>query len=145
MGDRAFWHTRQTLNDERGIIWAPWKSLGGIFSSAPALQMNSDSLLTVFGRGPEKGAWYKQQAHHPLDSPSDAWSTWKPLDGRFTTSIEAIPDSRGFLNIFGRGLDKSLWYRGQQYSNKTIGFFGPWKVVPIPEEGKAMGRFRAFP
>lgn len=136
-GDRAFWHTRQTLNDERGIIWAPWKSLGGIFSSAPALQMNSDSLLTVFGRGPEKGAWYKQQAHHPLDSPSDAWSKWQPLQGRFTSSIEAIPDSRGFINVFGRGLDKSIWYRSQKYSNKTIGFFDDWILTG--------GRFRAYP
>jgi len=134
--DKAFWHTRQTVNDERGLVWSPWKSLGGIFSSAPAVQMNSDSLLTVYGRGPEKGVWYKQQAHHPVDSPSDAWSKWVPLGGRFTASIDAIPDSRGYVNIFGRGLDKSVWSRGQMYSNKTVGFFGPWSNMG--------GRFRAF-
>jgi hypothetical protein len=135
--DKAFWHTRQTVNDERGLVWAPWKSLGGIMSSAPAVQMNSDSLLTVYGRGPEKGVWYKQQAHHPVDSPSDSWSKWVPLGGRFTASIDAIPDSRGYINIFGRGLDKSVWSRGQMYSNKTVGFFGPW--------GSMGGRFRSFP
>jgi hypothetical protein len=135
--DKAFWHTRQTVNDERGLVWSPWKSLGGIFSSAPAVQMNSDSLLTVYGRGPEKGVWYKQQAHHPVDSPSDTWSKWVPLGGRFTASIDAIPDSRGYINIFGRGLDKSIWSRGQVYSNKTVGFFGPWQQMG--------GRFRAFP
>jgi len=134
--DKAFWHTRQTVNDERGLVWSPWKSLGGIFSSAPAVQMNSDSLLTVYGRGPEKGVWYKQQAHHPVDSPSDSWSKWVPLGGRFTSSISAIPDSRGYVNIFGRGLDKSIWNRGQMYSNKTVGFFGPWANMG--------GRFRSF-
>jgi hypothetical protein len=134
--DKAFWHTRQTVNDERGLIWSPWKSLGGIFASAPAVQMNADSLLTVYGRGPEKGVWYKQQAHHPVDSPSDTWSKWVPLGGRFTASIDAIPDSRGYINIFGRGLDRAIWQRGQMYSNKTVGFFGPWKQMG--------GRFRSF-
>lgn len=135
--DKALWHTRQTVNDERGVVWSPWKSLGGIFSSAPSVQINSDSLLTVYGRGPEKGVWYKQQAHHPVDSPSDAWSKWVPLGGRFSAGIDAIPDSRGYINIFGRGLDKSIWNRAQIYSNKTVGFFGPWSNLG--------GRFRSFP
>jgi hypothetical protein len=135
--DKAFWHTRQTVNDDRGVVWSPWKSLGGIFSSAPAVQMNSDSLLTVYGRGPEKGVWYKQQAHHPVDSPSDAWSKWVPLGGRFSASIDAFTDSRGYVNIFGRGLDKSIWTRGQLYMNHTVGFFGPWTNLG--------GRFRSFP
>merc|ERR1712048_12833 len=135
-GDKAFWHTRQTVNDMEGIVWSPWKSLGGIFSSTPAVQMNSDSLLTVYGRGPEKGVWYKQQAHHPVDSASDTWSKWVPLGGRFTNSIDAHTDSRGYINIFGRGLDRSIWRRGQMYSNKTVGFFSPWSNMG--------GRFRSF-
>jgi len=135
-GDKAFWHTRQTVNDERGLMWSPWKSLGGLFSSAASVQMNVDSLLTVYGRGPEKGIWYKQQAHHPVDSPSDAWSKWVPLGGRFTTSVEAVPDSRGYINLFSRGLDRAIWRRGQMYSNKTVGFFGKWEPLG--------GRFRAF-
>jgi len=136
-GDKAFWHTRQTVNDDRGVVWSPWKSLGGVFSSAASVRMNSDGLLTVYGRGPEKGVWYKQQAHHPVDSPSDAWSKWVPLGGRFSGGVDAIPDSRGYINIFGRGLDKSIWTRGQLYSNHTVGFFGPWSNLG--------GRFRAFP
>eukprot|EP00612_Vaucheria_litorea_P008022 CAMPEP_0171474736 /NCGR_PEP_ID=MMETSP0946-20130122/2599_1 /TAXON_ID=109269 /ORGANISM="Vaucheria litorea, Strain CCMP2940" /LENGTH=392 /DNA_ID=CAMNT_0012004717 /DNA_START=24 /DNA_END=1202 /DNA_ORIENTATION=+ len=136
-GDKAFWHTRQTVNDERGVVMSPWKSLGGIFSSAPELELNSDSLLTVYGRGPEKGVWYKQQAHHPVDSPSDLWSKWVPLGGRFSAGVNAMSDSRGYINIFGRGLDKSVWTRGQMYSNKTVGFFGPWSNMG--------GRFRSFP
>jgi len=135
--DKAFWHTRQTVNDERGVVWAPWKSLGGIFSSAPSVQLNTDSLVTIYGRGPEKGVWYKQQAHHPVDSPSDSWSKWVPLGGRFSAGIDAIPDSRGFINIFGRGLDKAIWTRGQVYANHTVGFFGPWTSLG--------GRFRSFP
>lgn len=135
--DKAFWHTRQAVNDERGVVWAAWKSLGGIFSSAAAVQINSDSLLTVYGRGPEKGVWYKQQAHHPVDSPSDAWSHWVPLGGRFSSGIDAISDSRGYINIFGRGLDKAIWTRAQVYTNHTVGFFGPWSNIG--------GRFRTFP
>jgi hypothetical protein len=135
--DKAFWHTRQTVNDNRGVVWSPWKSLGGIFSSAPTVQINSNSLLNIFGRGPEKGAWYKQQSHHPIDSASDSWSKWVALGGRFSSAIDAIPDSRGYINIFGRGLDKSVWSRGQMYSNKTVGFFGPWSNMG--------GRFRSFP
>lgn len=135
--DKAFWHTRQAVNDERGVIWAPWKSLGGIFSSAAAVQINTDSLLTVYGRGPEKGVWYKQQAHHPVDSPSDAWSRWVPLGGRFSSGIDAISDSRGYINVFGRGLDKAIWTRGQVFVNHTVGFFGPWTNLG--------GRFRSFP
>lgn len=135
--DKSFWHTRQTVNDNRGVIWSPWKSLGGIFSSSPAVQINSDYLLTVYGRGPEKGVWYKQQAHHPVDSPSDSWSKWVPLGGRFSASIDTVADSRGYINIFGRGIDRSMWTRGQMYANKTVGFFGPWTSLG--------GRFRAFP
>jgi hypothetical protein len=135
--DKAFWHTRQTVDDERGVVWSAWKSLGGIFSSAPAVQINTDQLLTVYGRGPEKGVWYKQQAHHPIDSNSDAWSKWVPLGGRFSAGIDAIPDSRGFINIFGRGLDKAIWTRSQMYFNRTVGFFGPWSNLG--------GRFRSFP
>jgi len=135
-GDKAFWHTRQTVNDERGVIWSPWKSLGGIFSSAAATAINSDSLLTVYGRGPEKGIWYKQQAHHPVDSPSDAWSKWTPLGGRFSASADVTLDSRGYVNVFGRGLDRAIWHRGQMYSNKTVGFFGPWTNLG--------GRFRSY-
>jgi len=136
-GDKAYWHTRQTVNDERGVIWSPWKSLGGLFSSAVAVALNSDSLLTVYGRGPEKGVWYKQQAHHPVDSPSDAWSKWTPLGGRFSASADVTIDSRGYVNLFGRGLDRAIWHRGQLYSNRTVGFFGPWTNVG--------GRFRSFP
>jgi len=136
-GDKALWHTRQTVNDERGVIWSPWKSLGGIFSSAAATAINSDSLLTIYGRGPEKGVWYKQQAHHPVDSPSDAWSKWTPLGGRFSASADVTLDSRGYVNVFGRGLDRGVWHRGQMYSNRTVGFFGPWTNMG--------GRFRSFP
>jgi len=135
--DKAFWHTRQTVDDERGVAWSPWKSLGGIFSSAPSFEINSDQLLTVYGRGPEKGVWYKQQAHHPIDSPSDSWSQWVPLGGRFSAGVDAIPDSRGYINLFGRGLDNALWTRSQVYANQTVGFFGPWSNLG--------GRFRAFP
>jgi len=135
--DKSIWHTRQTVNDERGVIWSPWKSLGGLFSSAPSLRMNSDSLLVVFGRGPEKGVWYKQQAHHPVDSPTDVWSKWSPLGGRFSSSIDTVVDSRGYINVFGRGLDNQVWSRGQVFSNKTVGFFAPWSSYG--------GRFRAFP
>lgn len=135
--DKAFWHTRQTVNDERGVVWSPFKSLGGIFSSAASVALNSDSLLMVYGRGPEKGVWYKQQAHHPVDSPSDSWSKWNPLGGRFSTSADVTLDSRGYVNVFGRGLDRSIWHRGQIYSNKTVGFFGPWTNTG--------GRFRSFP
>jgi len=134
--DKSFWHTRQAVNDDTGVIWAPWKSLGGIFSSAPSVQINSDSLLTIYGRGPEKGVWYKQQAHHPVDSPSDSWSRWVPLGGRFSSGIDAIPDSRGYVNIFGLGLDKAVWMRGQMFANNTVGFFGPWANLG--------GRFRSF-
>jgi hypothetical protein len=135
--DKAFWHTRQAVNDERGVVWAPFKSLGGLFSSAPAVQMNSDSLLTIYGRGPEKGVWYKQQAHHPVDSSSDSWSKWVPLGGRFSAGVDAVPDSRGYINIFGRGLDKAIWTRGQMFANNTVGFFGPWTNLG--------GRFRSYP
>lgn len=136
--DKAFWHTRQTVNDQRGVVWSPWKSLGGVFSSAPALHMNTDSLLTVYGRGPEKGIWYKQQAHHPVDSPSDAWSRWVPLGGRFSSGVDVAADSRGYINVFGRGLDRSIWTRNQMYSNSTmtVGFFGPMSSMG--------GRFRSF-
>jgi len=134
--DKAFWHIRQTVNDERGVISSPWKSLGGIFASAASLQLNSDGLLTVYGRGPEKGIWYKQQAHHPVDSPSDAWSKWVPLGGRFSAGVDTALDSRGYISVFGRGLDRSIWTRSQMYSNHTVGFFGPWTNLG--------GRFRSF-
>eukprot|EP00300_Choanocystis_sp_HF-7_P002201 c11709_g1_i1.p1 GENE.c11709_g1_i1~~c11709_g1_i1.p1 ORF type:complete len:406 (+),score=83.36 c11709_g1_i1:40-1218(+) len=134
--DKAMWHTREAVNDERGVVWAPFKSLGGIFSSAPTIQMNSDSLLTIYARGPEKGVWYKQQAHHPVDSPSDSWSKWVPLGGRFSSGIDTVRDAHGYIHIFGRGLDTSIWSRGQMFANGTVGFFGQWTNLG--------GHFRSF-
>jgi len=103
--------------------------------------MNSDSLLTIYGRGPEKGAWYKQQARHFVEDQSEGvdapgWSKWVPLGARFTGSVDAHPDSRGYINLFARGLERSIWRRGQMYQNKTVGFFGPWSSMG--------GRFRGF-
>jgi len=133
--DKAYWHIRQTIVNST-VSWSSWKSLGGVFASGASLAINSDYLLTVYGRGPEKGFWYKQQAHHPVDAGSDAWSKWAPLGGRFSSSADVALDSRGYVNVFGRGLDKGIWHRGQLYSNKTVGFFGPWENLG--------GRFRPF-
>jgi hypothetical protein len=134
--DKAFWHKRQTVNDERGVILSPWKSLGGIHASAPALQINSDSLLTIYSVGAEKGIWYKQQVHHPVDSPKDSWSNWVPLGGRFSAGVDVAADTRGYISIFGRGIDRSIWVRGQKYSNKTVGFYDSWYNLG--------GHFRSF-
>jgi len=135
-GDKAFWHTRQTVSGEEGIKWSPWKSLGGVFSSAPTVQLNTDSLLTVYGKGPEKGVWYKQQAHHPVNSTSDSWSKWVALGGRFSAGVDAVVDNRSMINIFGRGMDKAIWSRTQVTLDGSVGYFGDWKSLG--------GNFRSF-
>jgi len=135
--DKAFWHTRQAVDEVHGLVWAPWLSLGGIFSSAPSMQINSDQMLTVYGRGSEKGVWYKQQIVEPVDATSDSWGSWVPLGGRFSAGVEAITDSRSYMHLFGRGLDKSIWTRAQVRQNRTLGFFGSWSSLG--------GRFRSFP
>jgi hypothetical protein len=135
--DKAFWYIRQTVSLDGDITWSSYKSIGGIFSSAPSVQLNFQNLITVFGKGPEKGVWYKQQAHHPADSEVDSWSQWVPLGGKFSSGVDSAVDSRGFVHIFGKAHDNTIWTRGQVYVNNTVGFYGPWESLG--------GHFQSFP
>eukprot|EP00298_Acanthocystis_sp_HF-20_P013593 c20424_g2_i1.p1 GENE.c20424_g2_i1~~c20424_g2_i1.p1 ORF type:complete len:409 (+),score=176.72 c20424_g2_i1:37-1227(+) len=141
-GNKNFWRTHQVIDHQKGLIWSSWSIFSGLFSSSPVVDLNFDGVLTIFGRGPEKGVWYKQQKQYSheiqISGPlSENWSDWVPLGGRFSAGIDVIQDNRGYSNIFGAGLDKSIWTRNQVMINGTIGFYGPWKSLG--------GHFRTFP
>eukprot|EP00298_Acanthocystis_sp_HF-20_P029984 c8994_g1_i2.p1 GENE.c8994_g1_i2~~c8994_g1_i2.p1 ORF type:complete len:392 (+),score=163.00 c8994_g1_i2:44-1219(+) len=132
--DKSFWHVRQEIDQEKGVSWSSFQSLGGIFSSAPSIESNLDGLLTIFGRGPENGVWQKQQLNNPE---SEIWGPWTPVGGRFDSSVNLITNNKGEVNIFGCGVDDSIWVRSQSTINHSVGFFGNWTNLG--------GRFRVFP
>ena len=140
------------------VDWKEWRSLGGVFASGPGAVINGDGLLETFGRGADKAIWHKKQvptAHDPLEAHTHAptrtdttlthtthaqvvadgmltWSAWNSLRGITSTGpgVRVRPD--GMVDMFARGVDKQIWYKGQSLqsvNNTASAVFGVWKTM----------------
>ena len=71
--DLAIWHVAVGADGA-----APQKeSLGGRFSTGPAIMEDTDGRLEVFARGFDQQVWTRKQL------PSGGWAPWHSLGGDF--------------------------------------------------------------
>jgi hypothetical protein len=81
-----------------------WESLGGGFTSAPAVCSWEPGRLDVFGRGEDFALWHKWFTE-------GAWSDWEKLGGALTSPPAAVSWGEGRIDVFVRGTDNALWHK----------------------------------
>src|SRR5436190_2026162 len=81
-----------------------WESLGGSFTSAPAICSWGVGRLDVFGRGEDFALWHKW-----FDGAK--WSDWEALGGSLTSPPTAVSWGAGRIDVFVRGTDRALWHK----------------------------------
>jgi hypothetical protein len=81
--DLGVWHRTYTIASDGPAPEVAWASLGGIFTSAPAVVTTSGRRLDVFGLGLSTGVFHKTW---DLDYWEPAGEDWNNLGGRFLHS-----------------------------------------------------------
>jgi hypothetical protein len=83
-------------------VWTPWRRLGGILTSRPAVVVNEDGRLEVFARGADRRMHHIWQA-----APNGRWAgTWTALPGGPASagdpgqSVAVAGHASGRLDIF---------------------------------------------
>jgi hypothetical protein len=112
--------------------WHPsptdWESLGGKFTSRPAVASWGPNRLDVFGLGTDNNAM------HHIAWDGGSWG-WDSLGGGFTSPPAVASWGPNRLDVFGRGTDNSMyhgWWDGgswQLWENLTFRFTGPPAVA----------------
>jgi hypothetical protein len=82
-----------------------WISLGGAFTSGPAVALTGPTRPVVFARGTDNAIW-----HAWRDSSGAPWSGWHSLGG-VLTSAPAATMSLGRLVIAARGTDMAIYHK----------------------------------
>ena len=83
---------------------ADWESLGGEFTSAPAVCSWGPGRLDVFGRGTDNALWHKWFT-------DGEWRGWTSLGGTLTAPPAAVSWGVGRIDVFVRGGDLALWHK----------------------------------
>src|SRR5215831_8671385 len=81
-----------------------FQSLGGGFTSSPAVASLGPNGLDVFGRGLDGALW-----HDTWNGTS--WSGWQSLGGILTSAPAAVSWGPNRIDVFARGQDNALWHR----------------------------------
>jgi hypothetical protein len=108
---------------------APWRSLGGILTSAPAVAVNADGRLEVFARGTDNRIWHLSQQRSDT---STEFSAWELLAGdrTFTGAPAVARNHWSKLELFARDRDRSLLHRWQNDPNvRTSTQWAPWSSL----------------
>lgn len=100
----------------------PWESLGGIFTSDPAVASWSSDRLDVFGMGSDYALY-----HRAWDASS--WQPgvddkWENLGGSWTSPPTVVSWGEGRLDVFALGDDYKVWHHS--YDSKE----GRWQESP---------------
>jgi len=102
--------------------WGAPTSLGGTFTSAPAIAAVAGGALTAIARGAD-GAY--REVRQTADG---AWSDWQPIDpprpGLALDAPVVAAGADGGRVLFARSADGALWTRAD-----ATGGWGPWQRV----------------
>jgi hypothetical protein len=110
--DKALWQKyRNAPTDHRH-----WESLGGWFTSPPAVVTPAAGLLHVFVRGTGDNAWHR---HYNASS----WEPWENLGGSFLGPLTATSWGPTRVDVFGQGTDGSFWHR---FLDGSSGWSSSW-------------------
>jgi hypothetical protein len=121
------------------------QSLGGQFTSGPAVARNADGRLEVFAIGTDSILWHRRQ----LTPGGNDWSNWEFLGGIFRPykNIAVGSNADGRLQVFVTGTDDALWTNWQLTpAGPYSGWVSLGGIVPgDPAVGRnADGRLEAF-
>merc|ERR1711998_820642 len=120
--DRAVYYKAQT--EPNSAKWTKWESLGGRFSSwqslggaltsLPSASLDTEGLLHVFARGPDRGMWHKAQQGE-CEPRSVKWTDWESLGGVLASGprVPYLNDAVGFIQVVARASDKAYWEKRQ--------------------------------
>jgi len=94
--------------------WSSWQSLGGSLTSLPSVVLDTEGLIHVFARGPDRALWHKGQIGENQPR-SVRWSDWKSLGGVLSSGprVPSISNSVGLLEVVVRASDKAYWQKFQ--------------------------------
>jgi hypothetical protein len=125
--DKAFWVKAQVSNHVDTVAWSKWGSLGGIFASGPAVIMNQDGLVDVFGRGVDKHIYGK---HQYMTEEGTAWTNWSDYGGATTTAPELARRPDGALLLFSRTSNKEITVKYQVQNTTDFSFaWSDWMTL----------------
>ncbi|MCP3144494.1 hypothetical protein [Pyxidicoccus xibeiensis] len=79
----------------------PWESLGGGFTSGPAVASWGANRLDVFGRGQDNQLWH-------MAWNGSSWIGWGALAGQITSDPAAVSWGPNRIDVFARGTDNSM-------------------------------------
>ena len=93
--------------------WSGWASLGGVFTSGPAIGSYQDGAFNFWGRGTDG-------ALKVLGYENGAWNQWTDFGGFFYGAPTAVSRSPGFENIYvldaSHGVSARAWVSGQPWT-----------------------------
>lgn len=96
--DNGLWHMAWN-----GYGWSAWQSLGGGLTSAPEASSCAAGHLDVFAVGATSSLLRLGY--------NGTWGTWQDLGGQLTSDAgAACPVGSGVVELFGRGMNNSLWH-----------------------------------
>jgi hypothetical protein len=116
--DNAIWQIEWADNR-----WQPWRSLGGIGTSAPAVASPFPGRLEAYVRGTDNNIWINiYEASH--------WGGWSALGAPPVGASDSNPAAvshYGFMDVFVRANDNTVWHK--QWSG---GGWHDWASVELP-------------
>merc|ERR1711988_198953 len=113
--DRTLLHKYQFDNTTSSELdWSSWQSLGGALTSLPSASLDTEGLLHVFARGPDRGMWHKAQQGE-CEPRSVKWTDWVSLGGVLASGprVPYLNDAVGFIQVVARASDKAYWEKRQ--------------------------------
>jgi hypothetical protein len=143
--NHALWHNWQVTANAG---WHGWESLGGPFTQEPrfiqppAVEMNADGRLEVFGAGPYGTIWHNWQV-----KPGAGWSGWyslpQPPDGPQNPLLSVGRNADGRLELFTSGARNELVHMWQVVPNggwsgwsSLGGYLSDWPTVGRNQDGR---------
>lgn len=93
------------LRQRRNDTWGEWRSLGGRFTSAPAITCSVGGL-DIFARGTNNGIW-----HYHLNNDGTIVD-WHDLEGRWQEGPDAATTGPDSVFVVARGQEGSIWIKG---------------------------------
>jgi hypothetical protein len=113
--DNAVWQL-----EWRDGAWQPWRSIGGVVNSAPALASPFPGRLESYAVGTDGQMWMNIFG-------DGQWAGWVPIGappaGLYPTRPAAL-SATGYMDVYAFGKDNLLWHR--QWSSNH---WNPWALA----------------
>lgn len=108
----SVWYAESTPITSNELTFGKWANLGGDATSAPAVVVDSETLVHVFIRGVNRALWHLSETY---EHPAKKWGEWECLGGVLASSpkVPASLNGVGLIEVYGRAADKALWHRAQ--------------------------------